>query len=59
MAEYTATAISEGDHWEVDVEGVGSTQADDLDDVEGAAIGLISAMTHIAAQDVRVQVRII
>jgi hypothetical protein len=26
MADYTATAISEGDRWVIDVQGVGSTQ---------------------------------
>jgi hypothetical protein len=59
MADYTATAISEGDHWVIDVEGVGSTEADNLDGVEEAAVGLVTAMTHTAAQDVRLQVRII
>jgi hypothetical protein len=59
MADYTVTAISEGDHWEVDVEGLGTTQADSLDGVEEAAVGLVTAMTHTAPQEVRVQVRII
>ena len=59
MADYTATAISEGDHWVIDVESVGSTQADSLDDVEDAAIGLVVAMTHTASEDVHVQLRII
>ena len=35
MADYTATAICEGDHWVVDVPGVGTTQADSVDDIEG------------------------
>jgi hypothetical protein len=59
MPDYTATAISEGDHWVVDVEGVGTTKSDSLEDVEEAAVGLVTAMTHTASQDVRVEVRII
>ena len=26
MADYIATAICEGDHWVIDVEGIGTTQ---------------------------------
>jgi hypothetical protein len=59
MADYTATAISEGDYWVIDVPGVGTTQADSVDDIEKMAVDLVTAMTHTAAQDVHVQVRIV
>jgi len=59
MADYTATAISEGDYWVIDVPGVGTTRADSVDDIEKMAVDLVTAMTHTAAQDVHVQVRIV
>jgi hypothetical protein len=59
MADYTATAICEGDYWVIDVPGVGTTQADTLDDVEKTAVDLVTARTHTAAQDVHVLVRIV
>jgi hypothetical protein len=59
MADYTATAICEGDYWVIDVPGVGTTQADSVDDIEEMAIALVIGMTHAAAQDVHVQVRIV
>ncbi len=59
MAEYTATAICEGDHWVIDVPGVGTTQADSVDDIEETAVTLVTAMTHTAPQDVHVQLRIV
>ncbi len=59
MADYTATAIREGDSWVIDVPGVGTTHADSHDDVEGMAVDLVTAMTHTARQDVHVQVRIV
>jgi hypothetical protein len=59
MADYTATAIREGDYWVIDVPGVGSTQADSIDDIEDMAVDLVIAMTHAARQDVHVQVRIV
>jgi hypothetical protein len=59
MADYTATAICEGDHWVIDVPGVGTTQADTVDDIEDIAVDLVAAMTHTARRDVRVQVRIV
>ena len=59
MAEYTATAICEGDFWVIDVPGVGTTQADSVDDLESSAIELVMAMTHAAPEDVRVQLRIV
>jgi hypothetical protein len=58
MTDYTATAICEGDYWVIDVPGVGTTQADSVDDIEEMAIALVIAMTHAAPQDVYVQVRI-
>ena len=59
MADYTAIAVSEGDHWVIDVPGVGTTQADSVDDLEQMAVDLVTAMTHTAPQDVHVEVRIV
>jgi hypothetical protein len=59
MSDYTATAICEGDYWVIDVQGVGTTQADSVDDIEEMAVDLVTAMTHTAPQDVHVQVRIV
>jgi hypothetical protein len=59
MADYTAIAVSEGDHWVIDVPGVGTTEADSVDDLEQMAVDLVTAMTHTAPQDVHVEVRIV
>ncbi len=59
MADYTATAICEGDRWVIDVDGIGTTQADSVNKIEGIAVDLITAVTHTAPADVRVQVRIV
>ena len=59
MADYTATAIAEGDYWVIDVQGVGTTQADTVDDIERMAVDLVTAVTHTAPQDVHMQVRIV
>jgi hypothetical protein len=59
MTDYTATAICEGDHWVVDVPGIGTTQADTVDDVEEMAVELVVAMTHAAREDVQVRLRIV
>lgn len=59
MASYTATAICEGDHWVIDVPGVGTTQADSVDDIEEMALDLVVAMTHAAPEEVHVQTRIV
>jgi hypothetical protein len=59
MADYTATAICEGDYWVIDVPGVGTTRADTVDDIEEMAVLLITAMTHTAPQDAHVEVRIV
>ena len=59
MADYTATAICEGDSWVIDVPGVGTTHADTVDDVEQMAVGLVTAMTSTAPVDVHVEVRIL
>jgi hypothetical protein len=59
MSDYTAIAVSEGDHWVIDVPGVGTTQADRVDDLEQMAVDLVTAMTHTAPQDVHVEVRIV
>ena len=59
MADYTATAICEGDYWVIDVAGVGATQAGSIDDIEEMAVDLITAMTHTAPTDVHLQVRIL
>jgi hypothetical protein len=59
MADYTAIAVCEGDHWVIDVPGVGTTQAGSVDDIEKMAVDLINAMTHTAPADVHVEVRIV
>jgi hypothetical protein len=59
MADYIATAICEGDHWIIDVDGVGTTQADSIDDIDEMAVDLVSAMTHTSRQDVHIHVRIV
>ncbi len=59
MADYTATAISEGDHWVIDVDGIGTAQADAFDDIEATAVDLVTAATHIPPADVRIQLRIV
>jgi hypothetical protein len=59
MADYTATAIAEGDHWVIDVPGVGTTQADSIDDLDEMALDLVVAMTHTAPEDVHISMRIV
>jgi hypothetical protein len=59
MADYTATAICEGDNWVIDVPGVGTTHAETVDDIEEMALDLVIAMTHDAPEEVRLQVRIV
>jgi len=59
MSEYTATAVCEGDYWVIDVPGVGTTRAGTVDDIEATAVDLVTATTHVARQDVHVQVRIV
>jgi hypothetical protein len=59
MPDYTATAIAEGDHWEIDIPDVGSTQADSMDDLEQAAVDLVVAVTHAAREVVNVELRVI
>jgi uncharacterized membrane protein YebE (DUF533 family) len=59
MADFTATAISEGDHWVIDVPGVGTTEADKVEDLEEMALELVVAMTHAARQDVHIDLRIV
>ena len=59
MADYTVTAISEGDHWVIDVPGVGTTQADGIDELEEMALDLIVAMTHTAPEEVHIVLRIV
>ena len=59
MADYTATAICEGDYWVIDVEGVGTAHADTVDDIERMAVDLVTEMTRTAPEDVHVQVRIL
>jgi hypothetical protein len=59
MSDYTATAVREGDRWVIDVPGIGTTQADTLDDIEEMAVDLVTAMTHTAHQDVHVHVQIV
>ena len=59
MADYTANAIAEGDHWVIDVTGIGTTTAGSVNDLEDMAIDLVIAMTHIAREDVHVELRIV
>jgi hypothetical protein len=59
MSEYTATAICEGDHWVIDVPGVGTTEADSVDDLEDMARDLVVAMRHTAREQVHVRLRIV
>ena len=59
MTEYTATAISEGDHWVIDVPGVGTTRADSLEDLREMALDLVVAMTRTAPEDVHIVLRIV
>lgn len=49
MADCIATAVREGDRWVIDVEGVGTTQADGVDEM---ALDLVSALAHTAPRDV-------
>jgi hypothetical protein len=41
MADHTPTAVCEGDHWVIDVPGVGTTEADSVDDLEETALDLL------------------
>ena len=59
MADYTATAVCEGDNWVIDVDGIGTTHADTVGDVEEMAVALVTAKTHTAPEDVHVEVRIV
>jgi hypothetical protein len=59
VSDYTAIAVCEGDYWVIDVPGIGTTQADTVDDIEEMAVDLVTAMTHTAPGDVHVQVRIV
>jgi hypothetical protein len=59
MADYTATAICEGDYWVIDIEGVGTAHAESVDDIEDTAVDLITEMTDTEPEDVHVQVRIL
>ncbi|WP_369134334.1 hypothetical protein [Modestobacter sp. I12A-02662] len=59
MVGYTATAICEGDHWVIDVDGVGTTEAASVEDVQEMAVDLVVATTHAAHEDVQVDVRIL
>ena len=59
MADHTATAVCEGDHWVIDVAGVGTTQAPTVEEIEVMAVDLVSAVTHTSPQAVHVQLRIV
>ena len=59
MTDYAATAISEGDHWVIDVQGVGTTQADSVEELEEMALDLVVAMTHVAPEDVHIVLRVL
>jgi hypothetical protein len=57
MTDYTA--IAEGDHWVIDVTGVGTTTDGSVNDLEDMAVDLVIAMTHTAREDVHVELRIV
>jgi hypothetical protein len=59
MPNYTATAISEGDYWVIDVPGVGTTQAAAFEELEEMALDLVVAMTHTAPEQVHIVLRIL
>jgi hypothetical protein len=59
MPDFTATAICEGDHWVIDVDGVGTTEADSVDNLEARAVDLVTAVNHTSPADVHVQLRIV
>jgi hypothetical protein len=59
VASYTAIAVSEGDHWVIDVPGIGTTQAGGVDELQDVAVELVVAMTHADPEDVVVDVRIV
>ena len=59
MADYTATAVCEGDHWVIDIPGVGSTQAGSVEDIEEMALDLVVAMTHTAPEEVHLRVDVV
>ena len=59
MADHIATAIAEGDYWVIDIPGVGTTQADSVENIEDMAVDLVTARTHAAPQDVHIEVRIV
>jgi hypothetical protein len=59
VASYTAIAVSEGDHWVIDVAGVGTTQATGVDELREMAVDLVVAVTHADPEDVVVDIRIV
>jgi hypothetical protein len=59
VASYTAIAVSEGDHWVVDVPGVGTTQARGVEELREMALDLVVAVTHADPEDIDVDVRIV
>ena len=59
MADYTATAVAEGENWVIDVHGVGTTHADTVGEIDEMAVALVVATTHSPPEDVHVHVRIV
>ena len=59
MADDTATAICEGDHWVIDVPGVGTTEAGSVDDLEEMALDLVIERTHTGREQIHGRVRIV
>jgi hypothetical protein len=51
--------LEDGDHWVIDVTGVGTTTAVSVNDLEDMAVDLIIAMTHTPRERVHVEVRIV
>ncbi len=59
MPDHTATAISEGDHWVVDVPGIGTTEAATLEEVPGMALDLVVARTHADRAQVHLRIDVL
>ena len=51
--------VSFGDHWVIDVTGVGTTTAGSVNDLEDMAVDLVIAITHTAREEVQVELRFV
>ena len=59
MATYTATAVSEGDHWVIDVPGIRTTEATSVGELREMPLDLVIAMTHADPENVHLDLRIV